>query len=365
VFAFFHYLCLRCSPCIAYFTNPSEASFRAFLTELAFRQHLSRLSEAQDAEPDEDEDDARLRTLDYKGPRKKASLGQHPDTHAHDTPIVFHFANKASVSLRTPGYHFRSFAVLTFAIISPVEIALVTPSPKPVSWTNPSNHGAWFIGAFGKWWLGLEMNMHPRQVRLAAHDDEEIRERELAQARADGGDSHNRHVEDTSHKVYKPSLPRRSSSSAPPRTKAALRERLSLQTINMHKRETHVPQRPTTPPPLPKSASLPLHTKRLPPPSPDHRKSKSERAVGRHSPPLLPTTVTPEPARTRTPSSHDLSPVITDLLKQLDAARSATSDLHTSSQNSRARLRSRTQAYKPRSILHAPQRSARMQGGPR
>ncbi|KAF8591007.1 hypothetical protein K439DRAFT_1381475, partial [Ramaria rubella] len=342
---------------IAYFTNPTEASFRAFLTELAFRQHISRLSEAQDLDPDDYEDDSRsssgTRSPDHKGTRKHSALHGHGHGHGSastaETPIVFHFANKASVSLRTPGYHFRSFAVLTFAIVSPVEMAvapLPVPSsshahahpPKPISWSNPATHGAWFIGAFGRWWLGLEMKMHPRQVRFAAQDDVALRERELTRARGDDAEASTGRQSDEAfppHKASKPGTPRRSFTSAAPRTKAALRERLSLQTSSLHKRETnshpHPPPRPTTPPPLPKFASLPLHAKRVPPPSPETRKTKSE-CNGKHSEPLLPTTIGPDtgmPTRARSSSTQEHSPVIADILKQIDAARNATSDLHT------------------------------------
>lgn len=319
---------------LAYYTNPSEASFRAFLTEQAFRQHLSRLSETNDAEPDEDYEDGRPRTL--KGPPKYRSP-EHPP--APDTPVVFHFVNKASVSLRTPGYHFRSFAVLTFAIVSPSEMTLAPvhlAPPKPVSWSNPSTHGAWFLGAFGKWWLGFEMNMCPRQVRLAALDDAALRDRAIARSGVDEPEptTATRRIEDVclAHRASKAHVPRRTA--ALPRTKAALRERLSLQTAPVPKRETHAPSRPTTPPPLPKSASLPLHAKRVPPSTPETCKVKNERpAPQHHSPPLLPTSSVPDldaPAlHTRTPSTHELSPVIADILTQLDAARSVTSDLHT------------------------------------
>lgn len=336
------------SSSIAYFTNPNEASFRAFLTELAFRQHLSRLSETQEGDTDEYDDDSRshngTRLLDYKNTRKHGTPQGSGLNHGHasasitETPIVFHFANKASVSLRTPGYHFRSFAVLTFAIALPVEMAIApvpvpnpahhTQPPKPISWNNPSTHGTWFVGAFGRWWFGLEMNMPPRQVRLTAQDDAALRERELVRSRGDDVESSSgsRHAEEvfSSHKASRLGIPRRTSSAAPPRTKAALRERLSLQTSSSNKRDANTqPPRPTTPPPLPKSASLPLHAKRVPPP-------KTENNA--HNLPLLSTPTVGEiigPAFARTPSTHDQSPIITDILKQLDATRSATSELHT------------------------------------
>ena len=181
--------------------------------------------------------------------------------------------------------------------------------------------------------------MQPRQVRLTAQDDAALRERELGRTRGEDveASSGSRQAEETlaSHKPSKSAVPRRTSSAASARTKAALRERLLLQTNSLHKRDAHAhvhtpPPRPTTPPPLPKSASLPLHAKRILPPSPEAQKAKNENGV-HHSPPLLPTTTIPDtsvPGRVRALSTHDHSPIIADILKQLDAARNVTSDLH-------------------------------------
>ncbi|KAF8530424.1 hypothetical protein BU17DRAFT_79200 [Hysterangium stoloniferum] len=326
---------------IAYFTNPSEASFRAFLTELAFRQHLSRLSEAQNIDPDDyDEETATCsnttRLVDDTRTCKPNKSSHRQVNSTENVPIVFHFANKASVSLRTPNYDFRSFAVLTFAIVSPVEMAVApTPSPapahahppKPISWSNPSTHGAWFVGAFGRWWLGLEMNMQPRHVRLAAHDDAALRERELSRIRLDDtGSNATRQEEITTDKTAKPGASKRAPTALIVRTKPALRGRLLLQTqLTSQKREVpSIPRRPTTPPPLPKSASLPLHARRVPgpPPSPETRKVKSSGST--QSCPLLPTSALPP---SQSSPAQDQLPIIADLIQQLDLARNATSEL--------------------------------------
>jgi len=323
---------------IAYFTNPSETSFRAFLTELAFRQHLSRLREAQNIDPDDyDEETATsnntTRLVDDTRTCKPNKSSNRQVNSPENEPIVFHFANKASVSLRTPSYDFRSFAVITFAIVSPVEMAVAPPPspapapaqpPKPIFWSNPSTHGAWFVGAFGSWWLCLEMNMQPRPVRLAAHNDAALRERELSRIRLDASNS-TRQEEITTDKTSKPGASKRAPTVTLARTKVTLREKLSLQTQpTSHKRDApSLPPRPTTPP-LPKSASLPLHAKRVPgpPPSPEARKVKSSGST--QSYPLLPTsTLSPS----QSPPAQDQLPIIADLIQQIDIARNATSEL--------------------------------------
>jgi hypothetical protein len=113
----------------AYFTNPSESSFRSYLTEQSFRRHLSRLDDPQERD-NRDSDDLSPTSLES---------GSHS----------VHFSSRAAVSLRTPKHDFRSFAFFT--------IAAVLPSPanaKQQSSSAAPAHPAWFIGAFGKWWRG-------------------------------------------------------------------------------------------------------------------------------------------------------------------------------------------------------------------
>lgn len=357
---------------IAYLTNPNEASFRAFLTELVFRQHLSRLSEAHNSIETDDLDDespSRHSTSDDEPHhiRKLSNRRLDATSSSSDTsvPIVFHFANKASVSLKTPSYDFRSFLIVAFAVVPPVEMAMIPPippsshthhhspstSPKLISWNNPLTRGSCFIGAFGRWWLAFEMNMQPRQVKLAAQNDASISSR-LRPGNDDTADTMDsslsgsslRHEDPYSGKTaaklqHQPgaAIPRRSSGSSRTNSKSILRERSSIQSLP--KRDpvfpTNPPPRPTTPPPLPKSASLPLHAKRIPPQSPEQHKQ----------PRILPASPIPVPCSSSSssapsssvvsppsqqhhpPTALDQSPVIIDLLEQLESTRNATSDL--------------------------------------
>lgn len=129
-------------PPSAYLTNPTEISFRAYLTEQSFRHHLSHLDDlADDSAPESD-----------------STLSRRNSTTDRAT-LPFHFANRASVSLRTPKHVFHSFGICTLAT---TRGAAVPASGRRAS-TNPPHRSdidafvssdSWFIGAFGRWWRG-------------------------------------------------------------------------------------------------------------------------------------------------------------------------------------------------------------------
>ncbi|KAG8746348.1 hypothetical protein FRC10_005337 [Ceratobasidium sp. 414] len=233
---------------LAYVTNPSPASFRTFLTELAFRRHLSKLHDASDAE----------------------SPSLHWARHSHQIDAAPHlqFATRASVSIRSSAHIFRSFGVLTIAAVTPVgdhragtKSHNSSPAPIPIN-VFASDHGRWFLGAFGKWWFG-------GTLLLGKGDD----------AHAHAGLLDIRLLDDSELLKWKV-----------------------------------VPETPgsRTPPPLPKHASLPLHTnaKQQKQSSPKRKpKSKVE------SSPVPATTVT---TTTSGPNPNiDAHPLIADLLQHI------------------------------------------------
>lgn len=131
-----------CHPQLAYLTNPSEASFRAYLTEQSFKLHLSRLDDSAEQSSED--------------PQSNSS------TSALDSCAPFHFANRASVSLRTPKHVFHSLGVFTIAAVVPLSKSSTSDGSNGRSTvaqdeTNrllPTVADSWFIGAFGKWWRG-------------------------------------------------------------------------------------------------------------------------------------------------------------------------------------------------------------------
>jgi hypothetical protein len=185
---------------IAYVTNPSESSFRTFLTEEAFRRHLRKLNTPEDEDDGLDYLDnpptlTRVRDAKgkfYKLPRSRL-FSQLPSITALScsnqtkAPRV-HFTNRLAIALHTPAHIFRSYGLCTIAVTQQVDMS----SPFTCLNGNPTNgrphghnhhiyvhpqhghignhtnqysqvengmsrdtkiRGTWFIGAFGKWWI--------------------------------------------------------------------------------------------------------------------------------------------------------------------------------------------------------------------
>ncbi|KAG8729527.1 hypothetical protein FRC12_020908, partial [Ceratobasidium sp. 428] len=191
--------------------------------------------------------------------------------HSHQINAAPHlqFATRASVSVRSSAHIFRSFGVLTIAAVTPVGDHRAgtksrSDSPAPVN-AFASDHGRWFLGAFGKWWLG-------GTLLLGKGDD----------AHATAGLLDIRLLDDSELLKWKV-----------------------------------VPEVPVsrTPPPLPKHASLPLHTnvKQQKQPSPKRKpKSKLENSS------VPSTTVTGNSTATSGPNPNiDAHPLISDLLQHI------------------------------------------------
>ena len=143
----------------AYLTNPSENSFRAYLTEQSFRHHLSRL--------DDNSDDLQSihNSLYPRYPSKRSNLIAPSNFFIHSSP--FYFASRASICLRTPKHAFHSFAIFT--------IAAMIPYSKPCDGENQDAwmiSDAWYIGAFGKWWRGGVLEAWYQDVVARSKDKE-------------------------------------------------------------------------------------------------------------------------------------------------------------------------------------------------
>jgi hypothetical protein len=186
-------------------TNPSESSFRTFLTEQAFRRHLHKLhSQDQEEYGDEESLDYKStvnRTRDFKG--KQSSFSRHKALkHLSDSssscfgrshankPHRVHFTSRLAISLQTPAHIFRNYGLCTIAVTQQVDTAssiLHSSSsgvhngpkyqyPRPrhsngntqghhssgahgecASNDSTKIHGTWYIGAFGRWWIGGEL----------------------------------------------------------------------------------------------------------------------------------------------------------------------------------------------------------------
>lgn len=280
---------------LAYLTNPSENSFRAYLTELSFRQHLSRI--------DDNIDDDQAAPEKYTA--KHLSFRTGSATLPFDNRSPFHFANRASVSLRTPKHVFHSFGIFTIAAIIPLAKTDRTLQDQPDGSTISDS---WFIGAFGKWWRGGVLEAWYQDVIARSGDEESWSSGILGMKTLDRLNELN----------ALPGLPFSTrnlpphglSRGSPPRLRN--REKSS-------QRSGPLPSRNSSPPPLPKSASLPLHAPRAPQ-SPPERNNPQPLS---HSSPVF---SEQKPALT-TPTSFDQSPRVIELLHQISLSKTTVRDL--------------------------------------
>ncbi|KAJ7925232.1 hypothetical protein B0H13DRAFT_1975595 [Mycena leptocephala] len=248
---------------LAYLTNPSENSFRAYLTEQSFRRLISR-----------------------------RGLPPSSSTVPFDHGSPFHFANRASVSLRTPKHVFHSFGIFTVAAIIPARADRTRPRRDRDSTIVTDS---WFIGAFGKWYRGGVLDAWYQDVVARSSDEESWTSGILGMKALDKLNEYD---------------------GLPFSTK-------NLPLRNREKSSQRLPARSSTPPPLPKSASLPLHTPR---PSPADRLHVSPQ---NHS--SQPTLATEQirlnsPALSRSPSTiFDQSPRIAEVLHQISLSKTSVS----------------------------------------
>ncbi|KAJ7733736.1 hypothetical protein DFH07DRAFT_845275 [Mycena maculata] len=265
---------------LAYLTNPSENSFRAYLTEQSFRHHLSRL--------DVNSDDQDTRDKHSSSQRRGSPPSTSTVPFDHDSP--FHFANRASVSLRTPKHVFHSFGIFTVAAIIPARAdRAACRSRRDRDSTIVTD--SWFIGAFGKWYRGGVLDAWYQDVVARSNDEESWTSGILGMKAMDKLNEFD-------------GLPFSTKNLPVTRSPPKLR--------NRDKSSQRLPGRSSTPPPLPKSASLPLHT-----PRPSTADPTEQNRLG-------------SPVLSRSPSTlFDQSPRIAEVLHQISLSKTSVLDLRT------------------------------------
>ncbi|OBZ70694.1 hypothetical protein A0H81_09118 [Grifola frondosa] len=298
---------------LAYLTNPSETSFRTYLTEQSFRQHLSRLDESgQDDQGGLDDSGVHF-TLS-----RRPSSSAHKPGRNFDPTSPFHFVNRASVSLRTPKHVFHSFGIFTIAAV------------YPTGRSQSRNHGrtmqmeglcstvsdAWFIGAFGKWWRGGTIQNWWHDVLANTKDAERCGSGILDVKTLDNFESYD-------------GLPFTAPSSntlRPPPNNQDSAPRLRG-TERSTQRSIATSPRSTTPPPLPKSASLPLHAPRITtsPPKGDRNLGQQQALCSALAPILAVLAIALRP-----------SPIIAEVLRQIAHSNTTVHDLRTQLSDFRA-----------------------------
>ncbi|OSD06744.1 hypothetical protein PYCCODRAFT_1430931 [Trametes coccinea BRFM310] len=327
---------------LAYLTNPSETSFRTYLTEQSFKQHLSRLDDGGTEEGAASDDSGLHFTLSRRTQPSTRKSGSN-----FDPSSPFHFVSRASVSLRTPKHVFYSFGILTIAAVYPTG----RPHARGTSHTITSENlgssvsDSWFIGAFGRWWRGGVIQSWWHDM-LATPKDAERGGSGILDVKAldilEGYDG----------------LPFPTPSRLPCDTgKLRGTERSTA-------RSTTAAPRSSTPPPLPKSASLPLHAPRntttTPPKGHANQVQRHASSPAQGSVPSTPESTRPPapPMLSYSPSStslFDSSPVIAEVLRQISQSKAAVVELSSqltefqnSAEKSRAHIQSELEEQRKR-----------------
>ncbi|KAJ7346546.1 hypothetical protein DFH08DRAFT_868541 [Mycena albidolilacea] len=304
---------------LAYLTNPSENSFRAYLTEQSFRHHLSRLDDTSDEHETRD----KVGSSQRRGTPPSSTV-----PFDHGSP--FHFANRATVSLRTPKHVFHSFGIFTVAAIIPARADRGRSRRDRDSSTIVTD--SWFIGAFGKWYRGGVLDAWYQDVVARSSDEESWTSGIMGMKALDKLNEYD-------------GLPFSTKNLPVTRSPPKLR--------NREKSSQRVPVRSSTPPPLPKSASLPLHTPR---PSAAERLHASQPNASSQ-----PTLATEQirlnsPILSRSPSTiFDQSPRIAEVIHQISLSstsvqelRTQLADFQTSSSASHASLQTEVDSFRDR-----------------
>lgn len=293
------------APVSAYFTNPSESSFRAYLTEQSFRRHLTHLNDSSDKDP---------------GPSGLHYSSRPSTSNNHNTGSVrsqVHFANRASVILRTPLHVYHNLVFFTIAFVVP-------PTQSDTKSADPdfSLSNVWFIGAFGGWWRGGPLYSWWVDAAARSKDEEGVSSGILAVKTLDNLDEYDgvcsrRPNESRSSLCSAVSvLPFSSFEAKKPRgSPPRLRNPRSETSDCVQRVQNLLPSRSTTPPPLPETASLPLH---------NVQQSKCVPVSQPFHPPALNSVTT---STSSPPNSFDQSPVITDLLSRISSTKAGVQDL--------------------------------------
>ncbi|KAI0266709.1 hypothetical protein BC834DRAFT_873172 [Gloeopeniophorella convolvens] len=304
--------------CLAYLSNPSETSFRSYLTEQSFRHHLSRLDDPADADHSDSED---------SGVRYHSSSRQSVSSFGslESGSSAFHFSNRAAIALRTPRHAFHSFGFFTIAAVIPTHKPHSSSSRNGASSSVISSRNAngpseldlcsspkeaWFVGAFGRWWRGglVDPTWPPRHGPHAKCDEEGWSSGILNVKALDKLEDYNGLPFPTT--THNPRTPQRP---APPK-------------LRSRDRSASHPHRSTTPPPLPKSAVLPLHT-------PKHGQSlavpqQSSPAHQRSTLPHHPPASSPCNGAATVPSAnYDTAPAVAELTRQINQTRALNLEL--------------------------------------
>ncbi|KAJ1022442.1 hypothetical protein NDA16_003431 [Ustilago loliicola] len=153
----------------AFWTNPSEASFRPFLTDLVFRERLRLLNDEDAVDSHSQNHDAAAQASKDPGSARRSdpnAFSSLLSTASYSSgPFALTFGSKVALSVRTPPFHRKDLGLLSIVTISQSMPSRTAHDQQRMSQQSRShargsgkadgsiNCTSLFIGAFGKWWV--------------------------------------------------------------------------------------------------------------------------------------------------------------------------------------------------------------------
>ncbi|SPO32490.1 uncharacterized protein UTRI_04234 [Ustilago trichophora] len=153
----------------AFWSNPTEASFRPFLTDLVFRERLRLLNDQDAADSQSQHTDttahASIESNSARRSDPNAFSSLLSSASYSSGPFALTFGSKLALSVRTPPFHRTDLGLFSIVTISQsMPIRTVHDQQRLPQSTTPnapaSNQAdgsvdctSLFLGAFGKWWV--------------------------------------------------------------------------------------------------------------------------------------------------------------------------------------------------------------------
>ncbi|PWY98187.1 hypothetical protein BCV70DRAFT_201971 [Testicularia cyperi] len=153
---------------VAFWSNPSESSFRPFLTDFIFRERLRILHDDTAVLVNSAEraaSSSHLKDQDGQVAAHRNESNPFATSFSSTAPFALSFGTRISLSVRTPPYHRKDlglFSVVTISHSMPVykrqsghhaQTGASAPSVGRPKADGTSEHTSVFVGAFGKWWV--------------------------------------------------------------------------------------------------------------------------------------------------------------------------------------------------------------------
>ncbi|SPO27727.1 uncharacterized protein UTRI_04234_B [Ustilago trichophora] len=180
----------------AFWSNPTEASFRPFLTDLVFRERLRILNDQDAADSLSQNTHTTGHVSNESTPSRKSDPNAFSSLLSSASyssgPFALTFGSKVALSVRTPPFHRNDLGLFSIVTISQTMPIRTVHDQHRLSQSTRSNVPAsnkadgsvdctsLFLGAFGKWWvLGFGIPQLPNTTSQSSQQQSKTGREEL------------------------------------------------------------------------------------------------------------------------------------------------------------------------------------------